>query len=203
MAAAVVLVAAVAVFRLIGPLAGGSVSLVLANISPLAAVVVVGAIYLPRRVAFAVPFGALFVSTVVVNWAKGWPVASPYTLAVALCFALVFAMAWPLRGTSRASAVLGITVAGTLVFYALSNTVAWAFEPGYARTPAGWIQAQTVGLPIPGAPPSWWFLVKSLAGDLLFASLMVALCHPKRRDRTPDLAPPASASPHLHRPLLE
>jgi hypothetical protein len=180
-AAALILVAAVVVFRLIGPLAGGPVSLVLANVAPLAAVVVVGAIYLPRRVAFAVPFGALFVSTVVVNWAKGWPVASPYTAVVALCFLLVFAMAWTLRGTRRIPAVVGMTVAGTLVFYLLSNTVAWVFEPGYARSPAGWLQAQTVGLPLPGAPPSWWFLLKSLAGDLLFAAVMIGVCHPRSR----------------------
>ena len=178
-AAALILVAAVAVFRLIGPLAGGPVSLVLANIAPLAAVVVAGAVYLPRRVAFVVPFGALFVSTLVVNWAKGWPLASPYTAAVGLCFGLVFALAWMVRGTRRVSTVLGVTVAGTVVFYLASNTVAWVFEPAYARTLAGWLQAQTLGLPIPGAPPSWWFLAKSLAGDLLFTGLMIAVCHPR------------------------
>jgi len=178
-AAALILVAAVAVFRLIGPLVGGPVSLILANVAPLAAVVVAGAVYLPRRVAFAVPFGALFVSTLVVNWVRGWPVASPYTAAVGLCFGLVFALAWTIRGTRHASAVVGMTVAGTVVFYLASNTVAWFFEPAYARTVAGWLQSQTLGLPIPGAPPSWWFLVKSLAGDLLFTGLMVAICHPR------------------------
>lgn len=179
MAAALILVAAVVVFRLIGPLVGGPVSLVLANISPLAAVVVAGAIYLPRRMAFAVPFGALFVSTLVVNWAKGWPVASPYTAVVAVCFVAVFALASTIRGTRRVSAVLGMTVAGTLVFHLLSNSVSWVFEPAYARSMAGWLQAQTVGLPLPGAPPTWWFLVKSLAGDLLFSGVMIALCHPR------------------------
>jgi hypothetical protein len=196
LAAAVILVAAVAVFRLIGPLVGGPVSLLLANISPLAAVVVAGAVYLPRRVAFAVPFGALFVSTVVVNWAKGWPVASPYTAVVGLCFVLVFALAWSIRGTRRVPAVLGMTVAGSLLFFVLSNTVAWVFEPSYARSVAGWLQAQTVGLPLPGAPPTWWFLVKSLAGDLLFAGLMIAVCHP-RPARTAAMAAHSTPSTSL------
>lgn len=180
LAAALILVVAVAVFRLIGPLAGGSVALVTANLAPLAAVVVAGAVYLPRRLAFGVPFGALFVSTVLVNWAKGWPIASPYTLVVALCFGLVFALGWMVRGTPRVVPVLGMTVAGTLVFYFASNTVAWVFEPGYARSLGGWWQSVTVGLPIPGAPPTWWFLLKSLAGDLLFTGLMIAACHPRR-----------------------
>jgi hypothetical protein len=178
-AAAVMIVAAVAVFRLIGPLAGGQVSLFLSNLSPLAAVVVAGAIYLPRRVALVVPFGALFVSTVVVNWAQGWPVASPYTAVVAVCFGLVFALAWLVRGTRRIPVVLGMTVAGTLLFYLLSNTVSWVFEPSYPRSVGGWVQSLTIGLPLPGAPPSWWFLVKSLAGDLLFTALMIAVCHPR------------------------
>jgi hypothetical protein len=196
LAAALILVAAVAVFRLIGPLTGGPVSLVLANIAPLAAVVVAGAVYLPRRVAFAVPFGALFVSTLVVNWVKGWPVASPYTAMVGLCFGLVFALAWTIRGTHRVSAVLGVTVAGTIVFYLASNSVAWGFEPAYARTFAGWLQSQTVGLPLPGAPPSWWFLVKSLAGDLLFSALMIAVCHPRTAVKPGAPAPlPVAQSP--------
>ena len=138
-AAAVLIVAAVAVFRLAGPLAGGETALLLANISPLAAVVVGGAIYMPRRAAFMVPFGALFVSTLVVNAVRGWPLISPYTAVVALCFALVFALAWLVRGTRRVSTVLGVTVAGTLVFYVLSNTVAWFFEPAYAPSAAGWL----------------------------------------------------------------
>ena len=183
-AAAVLIVAAVAVFRLAGPLAGGETALLLANISPLAAVVVGGAIYMPRRAAFMVPFGALFVSTLVVNAVRGWPLVSPYTAVVALCFALVFGLAWLVRGTRRVSAVLGVTVAGTVVFYVLSNTVAWFFEPAYAPSAAGWLQAQTVGLPIPGAPPAWWFFAKSLAGDLLFSSLMIAICHPRAQRAT-------------------
>jgi len=192
-AATLLIVAAVAVFRLAGPLAGGEVALLLANISPLAAVVVAGAIYLPRRAALAVPFGALFVSTLVVNWVRGWPVASPYTAAVAVCFGLVFALAWLLRGTRSVPAVLGMTVAGTCLFYVTSNSVAWFYDPGYAKSAAGWVQAQTVGLPLPGAPPAWWFFLKSLAGDLLFSSLLIAVCHPRARTTTAPAGAPASA----------
>jgi hypothetical protein len=195
LAAATVLVVAVVVFRLIGPLVGGPAALVLANISPLAAVVVAGAVYLPRRAAFLVPFGALFISTLVVNWAKGWPVASPYTAAVAVCFVLVFAMAWRIRGTKKASVVWGMTLTGTLAFYLMSNTVSWLFEPAYARSLAGWAQAQTVGLPLPGAPPTWWFFLKSLAGDLLFAGVMIRLFHPRRALAAAPAAPAMQPSP--------
>ncbi len=169
---------AVVVSRLVGPLAGGGVEKALANISPLAAVVVAGAIYLPRKAAFAVPFGALFVSTLVMNAVHGWPLVNFYTAGAMLAFAAVFALAWAFRGTRSVGAVFGASLAGTLLYYILSNTMAFAFEPGYARSLAGWWQAQTLGLPIPGAPPAWWFFVKSLAGDLLFTALMVTVCHP-------------------------
>lgn len=195
------IVAAVAVFRLAGPLSGGEVALILANFSPLAAVVVTGAVYLPRRAAFVVPFGALFVSTLAVNVAQGWPVASLYTAVVALCFVLVFALGWLVRGTRRVAAVLGVTVAGTFLFYLLSNTVSWLFEPGYAGTLGGWLQAQTTGLPLPGAPPSWWFLLKSLSGDLLFSALMIAVCHP-RAQRAPAITGEAAAFASKARPSL-
>jgi hypothetical protein len=176
--AALLVVAAVVVFRLIGPLAGPEVARVLANVSPLAALIVAGAIYLPRPAAFAVPFGALFVSTVAVNLAKGWPLLDLYTLGTVVSFMVVFRLAWPVRGTRSAAAAFLTAIAGSVVFYLVSNSLAFAFEPGYPKSPAGWWQAQTVGLPLPGAPPSWWFLLKSLIGDSIFMAFMIAVCHP-------------------------
>ncbi len=183
-------IAAVVVFRLVGPLTGGAVATVLANVSPLAAVVVAGAIYLPRRAAFVVPFGALFISTVAVNLAKGWPVVDFYTLGMLLAFGLLFLLAWTGRGTRRVGTVFALSLTGTVLFYLFSNSIAWLYEPGYAKSAVGWWQAQTVGLPLPGAPPAWWFFLKSLAGDLLFTTLMVAVCHPWRR--TAEAPAPAS-----------
>jgi hypothetical protein len=175
--AAILILAAVVVFRLIGPLAGPEVARVLANVSPLAALIVAGAIYLPRPAAFAVPFGALFVSTVAVNLAKGWPVLDLYTLGAMASFAAVYAVAWQVRGTHSAAVAFVTALAGSVVFYLASNSLAFLFEPGYPKTPAGWWQAQTIGLPIPGAPPTWWFFLKSLIGDSIFMAVMIAVCH--------------------------
>ena len=171
-------IAAVVVFRLIGPLGGSELTILLANISPLAAVIVTGAIYLPRRAAFIVPFGALFISTVAVNIVKGWPVLDPFTLGAVGAFALLFALGWSVRGTRRVPVVFGVSIAGTLIFYLLTNSMSFAFEPGYPKNLSGWIQALTVGLPLPGAPPTWAFLLRSLAGDVFFTTLMVLACHP-------------------------
>jgi hypothetical protein len=57
------------------------------------------------------------------------------------------------------------------VFYLVSNTASWFYEPGYAKTLAGWIQALTTGLP--GYPPTWAFLLKTLLSSGLFTGLFV------------------------------
>ena len=88
---------------------------------------------------------------------------------VAVCF-------WTKRRTSGVA--LALTPAMTLAFYAIMNTVAWLTSAppfAYAKTLAGWWQSQTVGLPIPGAPPSYFFLRNALIGDLLFTALFVTL----------------------------
>jgi Family of unknown function (DUF6580) len=169
-------IAAVVIFRLVGPLAGPAVANALANISPLAAVIVTGAIYLPRPAAFVVPFGALFVSTLAVNAVKGWPIIDPFTLGSIAGFLLLFCLGWLARGTRRLPVVVATSVAGTLLFYLFTNTVSFFFEPSYAKTLAGWLQCVSVGLP--QYPPTWMFLIKSLAGDLFFTALIILSCHP-------------------------
>jgi hypothetical protein len=56
------------------------------------------------------------------------------------------------------------------LFYFASNTLAWAHDPDYAKSLAGWWQANTVGLP--GYPPTWTFLRNALAGDMVFVVLL-------------------------------
>jgi hypothetical protein len=48
------------------------------------------------------------------------------------------------------------------------------YDPGYPKTFAGFVQAQTIGLPVyNGATPAWMFLRNSLLGDLFFTALFV------------------------------
>jgi hypothetical protein len=169
-------IVAVVVFRVVGPLAGPTVANALANISPLAAVIVTGAIYLPRPAAFAVPLGALLLSTLAVNAVKGWPIVDPFTLGSIVGFLLLFALGWRVRGTRRVRVVLAVSLAGTLSFFLFTNTISFFFEPAYVKTLAGWLQCLSVGLP--QYPPTWLFLLKSLAGDLLFTALIILACHP-------------------------
>ena len=77
---------------------------------------------------------------------------------------------WLSRRRSYGRVFLG-TLVGALLFYLVSNTVSWLVNPAYAKTIAGWVQALTVGLPLPGVPPTWWFGLKTLFSAGLFTGL--------------------------------
>lgn len=90
----------------------------------------------------------------------------PYALyAVAAC------VAGRLRQrTAVLPALLGVAGA-SLLFYLITNSVSWFTMAEYAKTPAGWLQALTTGLP--GYPPTWMFLRNSLLSDLGFSALLL------------------------------
>jgi len=61
------------------------------------------------------------------------------------------------------------------MFYCLTNTVSWIFDAGYPKTLAGFVQAQTVGLPVfGGTTPTWMFLRNTAISDLFFTLVFVA-----------------------------
>ncbi len=186
----------VVVFRLIGPLLGPE-GVKLANIAPLSAIVVASAVYLPRRAALWVPFGALFISTVAVNAVRHVPIVDPYVAAALLAFAVQYGFGLLARGTRKVGVSFGTMAASSLAFYVLTNSFSFMFDPAYAKNLSGWMQSLTAG--VPGFPPTWVFFVRSLAADLAFFSLFVLVCHPfawrSRRRLDPTATPqPVSLS---------
>jgi hypothetical protein len=102
-----------------------------------------------------------------------------------LALALISLIGFALRGHARLLPLLGASIAGSLIFYVITNTGSWLYEPGYAKTFAGWSQALTGGLP--GFPSTWWFYRHTLLGDvaftLLFAGCLSLQAHPQRAAR--------------------
>ena len=168
--AAFFLIFAVVSFRLTAGLSGMDG---IANFSPMAAVVLCGAVFLPKRFAIAVPLGAMLITDIVLNLHYEVPVFSSFMLFTYVGFACIFIIGLQLRDRSDRGPyqwkLFGGAIAGTFIFYILSNTGAWLASPGYAKTLAGWWQSQTVGLA--PFPPSFLFLRNSLAADLIFTAL--------------------------------
>jgi hypothetical protein len=171
-AAALLLLAAIVLYRLCIGLEPGHPGW-LENFAPVAAVALCGGIYLPRRLAFIVPLGALFISDIFLNWHYGYPLVSPEMISRYLALAATVGIGFALRNRPSLATVLPASMVGSFLFYIVTNTTSWFSSPGYAHTVAGWLQALTTGLP--GYEPTWMFFRASLVSDLLFTTLFV-LC---------------------------
>ena len=90
-----------------------------------------------------------------------------------VALALISGLGFALRGRANVLRLLAASVAGSLLFFVITNTGSWLSDPGYAKTAAGWLQAMTTGLP--GYPSTWWFYRYTLFGDL-FYTLLFAGC---------------------------
>ena len=174
MFAAIFLLVIVVVYRIVSGFAGSADYQWLHNFAPVAAIALCGAVYLPRRIAIALPLAMLFVSDVVLNvFHYHQPLWTVEILPRYFALALISGLGFALRGYTKVSTLLGASFVGSMIFYIITNTGSWLYEPGYAKTFAGWVQALTGGLP--GYPPTWSFYRNTLLSDLFFTLLFV-LC---------------------------
>jgi hypothetical protein len=145
----------------------------LSNFAPLAAIALCGAVYFPRKYKFTVPFVALLISDIVLNfyYHATWDALIVFRYAA---FALVGCLGFAIRNRATLKTIIPASLAGSTLFYLITNVFSWLTDPGYAKTFAGLIQALTVGLPAYGATPTWMFFRNSLLSDLFFTLLFVA-----------------------------
>jgi hypothetical protein len=190
MPAAIVLLLVVILYRIFFGIVGSADFSGLANFSPIAAVALCGAAYLPRRLAVVLPLVALLVSDAVLNVVHyHLPLLSFEIVPRYLALAIISGIGMTLRGRARLWPLLGASFAGSLIFFVITNTGSWIAAPEYAKTFAGWIQALTTG--IPGYPPTWWFYRQTLMGDLFFTAIFAGLMA-WRRTPPRDPAPAAT-----------
>ena len=147
----------------------------LPNFSPLMAMAFCGGLFLPGVAAWIVPLAALGLSDLCLAWVQEYaPSGSWQFVTLGSALVVVGLGRWlRRRGTFSLAGFLGLLVAGGVSFYLVANTAAWLANAEYAKTLAGFVQAQTIGLP--GYPPSWVFLRNSLLGDLVFGGLILAV----------------------------
>jgi hypothetical protein len=174
MFAALFLLVVVVAYRIASGFIGSADFHWMHNFAPVAAVALCGAVYLPRRLAAVLPIAMLFISDLVLNlFHYHQPFFTFDILPRYLALALISALGFALRGRSNLLRLLTASFAGSLIFFVITNTGSWIYEPGYAKTFAGWVQAMTTGLP--GYPSTWWFYRYTLLSDL-FYTLLFAAC---------------------------
>ncbi len=171
---ALLLIPLIALFRifLAWQPAGAFYTTVLPGACPLSAVALCAGMFLPRRLALAVPLAILFLSDVVIDLHYHENFFSAYLLGRYVLLAVIGLGGMALRRQRSLATVLGASLAGSTLFYVASNALAWLGSTVYAQTPAGLWQALTVGMP--GFPPSYVFFRNGLVSDLLYSMVFVA-----------------------------
>jgi hypothetical protein len=127
------------------------------NFSPIDAMALFSGAYLGRRsLAFVAPLGAMLLSDAVIGFYSGFWITY---LAVAL-IALIGSFALSRRSVIR----IGLaSVAGSIVFFLVSNFGTWALSGMYAHTLTGLAACYAAAIP---------FFQNTLAGDLFYATLL-------------------------------
>jgi hypothetical protein len=127
-------------------------------------------VFFPRFMAWWLPLVTLIVTDALLNifYYKA-PVFSVYMLITLVSLALLILLG---RRFSRRTPLLGLLSGGLLgavLFYLITNTASWLYNPDYPKTFAGWLQALSNGLP--GYPPTWTFFRNTLLSGGLFTGL--------------------------------
>jgi hypothetical protein len=127
------------------------------NFTPIGAMALFSGAYLGRRaLAFVAPLGALLLSDAVLGFYSGMWVTY---LAVALV-ALLGSLALQRRSPVK----IGLTaIAGSVLFFVVSNFGVWALSGMYPHTTAGLAACYVAAIP---------FFQNTLAGDLFYATLL-------------------------------
>lgn len=127
------------------------------NLTSMAATALFAGAYLEdRRLAFLIPLAALLVSDLALGFYRGMAV-------VYLSFALIVGLGLWLRTRRRPLPIAGATLAGSLLFFGLSNFGVWAFGGLYPQTGAGLAACFAAALP---------FLRGTLEGDGLYSLIL-------------------------------
>jgi hypothetical protein len=171
---ALILILAAVAYRMAAALLIHSGTTWLSNLAPLAAIALCAAAYFPKRYKFTVPMIALLISDVVLNIHYGFSLLSPFVASHYLGFALVGGLGLLLQNRASFKTLLPASIAASVIFYVVTNTVSWVFDPGYVKNFGGLLQALTVGLPAYSATPTWMFFRNTILSDLFFTLLFVA-----------------------------
>ncbi|MFM1941971.1 MAG: hypothetical protein RI897_953 [Verrucomicrobiota bacterium] len=133
-------------------------------------------VFLPRKLAWALPVAFLFVTDLLLNTLVYKVGAfNSYQWLTLLGFVSVIALGRVFRPSDSWLKLLGGGILGAILFYLLTNTAAWFFNPyhnpEYTRSLTGWMVALTKGTS--GFPPTWEFFRNTLLSGGLFTGLFV------------------------------
>ncbi|QIL21330.1 DUF6580 family putative transport protein [Thermomonas sp. HDW16] len=138
------------------------------NFSPIEAVALFGGAYFAKRHwALIVPLVAMFASDLVLGLLNGGIYWEYFTsagyLLIYACIALSTVLGFGLRGKVTGRRVLGYSLAGSLLFFVVTNFTSWLGNPVYPQNAAGLVASYVAGIP---------FFQWTVLGTLFYAALL-------------------------------
>jgi hypothetical protein len=152
------------------------------NFSAAYALAFCAGVYFSGRMGWWLPLATLLITDVALNLyylSLGWPVFELPALThqlfnyVAYVFLIWFGRRF--KPGSSFVGLLGGGILGALLFYLITNTASWFFNPfanpEYTKTLTGWLIALTKGTS--GWPPTWEFFRNTLMSGGIFSGLFI------------------------------
>ena len=152
------------------------------NFSAAYAIAFCAGVYFSGRAGWWLPLLTLFLTDIGLNiyyLCLGWHVFElpilKYQLFVYASYACLIWLGRRFKPQSSFSALLGGGILGALLFYLITNTASWFFNPfanaEYTKDLLGWITALTKGTA--GWPSTWEFFLRTLMSGGLFTGMFV------------------------------
>jgi hypothetical protein len=127
------------------------------NFTPIAALALFGgAQFANPRAAFLVPLVAMLLSDLILGFTNLTPV-------IYGCFALTVCLGFWVRRRRDVGRIAVAALAGSLLFFVITNFAVWAASGLYPRTLAGLVECYIAALP---------FFRNTLAGDLFYSAIL-------------------------------
>jgi len=144
------------------------------NFSAAYAIAFCAGVYLGGAMAWWLPLGVLLVTDVLLNvFYYHVPPVNSYVAVKTLGFVAIIAIGRWFKPQMNWLKLVGGGLIAAVLFYLISNTASWFYDPAYAKTIAGWIQALSVGRP-DFHPTTFEFFRNTLLSGGIFTGLFVA-----------------------------
>jgi hypothetical protein len=155
--------------------------------------------FLPGGMKWWLPLGTMFATDVLLNvFYYHQPIINAYMLVKTLCFAGLVGLGCLYSGRMPWLKLLSGGLLGAILFYLITNTASWLYNPEYAKNLAGWLQSLTSGTP--ENPPTWTFFRNTLISGGLFTGLFAGAMKltesaESAKEKEPEEAPEGEGDP--------
>ncbi len=180
------------------------------NFSAAYALMFCAGVYFSGRMAWWLPLSTMLVTDLGLNlyyrYYLNWDVFSASSLKFQLfsyvAYALMILLGRRFKPGASFAALLGGGILGAMMFYLISNTASWFFNPfgnpEYTKTVLGWLTALIKGTA--GWPETWEFFRNTLLSGGIFTGLFVGAmkmteASESAREKEPQEAPEPAEEP--------